>query len=211
MCALLAALQNLNSRRRRSHGDRLTSPSGRWLQFTYDTCNRIQQIADNMGRFVSYSYDSSSCTGNMLGRLKTFTDLNSKTTTYNYQGIPQVGALVATPYNVLAGAFYAETAILGGALIVDAASALPVMNVAGGVGHVAFGVDGAWLHATGDFFDMEITSDQAAAFARYTQMTGGYQFSLPVLNPGAVLATEGEVASTCITAACYAFIQGWLP
>src|SRR5438270_9058727 len=33
---------------------------------------------------------------------------------------PQVGALVATPYKVLAGAFYAETAILGGAVLYSA-------------------------------------------------------------------------------------------
>jgi RHS repeat-associated protein len=61
----------------------ITSPNGRWLQFTYDSCNRIQQITDNIGRSTHYQYDSSSCNS---GHLQVATDQNSNTTTYAYQG-----------------------------------------------------------------------------------------------------------------------------
>lgn len=64
----------------------ITSPNGRWLQFTYDNCNRIQQITDNIGRTTVYAYDSASCTGSTIGRLHTVTDPDSNITTYNYQG-----------------------------------------------------------------------------------------------------------------------------
>jgi RHS repeat-associated protein len=61
----------------------ITSSNGRWLQFTYDSCNRIHQITDNIARTVQYKYDSSVCTS---GRLQTVTDQNGNTTTYGYQG-----------------------------------------------------------------------------------------------------------------------------
>lgn len=60
------------------YGDlkRITSPSGRYLQFTYDTKNRITQAVDNIGRVVSYQYDA---TGNLVkvtdpeGKFEAFT------------------------------------------------------------------------------------------------------------------------------------------
>jgi len=61
----------------------ITSPNGRWLQFTYDSCNRIQQITDNIGRSVIYGYDSSTCS---VGHLQTVKDQNGNTTTFGYQG-----------------------------------------------------------------------------------------------------------------------------
>ena len=91
------------------------------------------------------------------------------------------------------------------------ASSMSTMEVAVGEGspfHVAFGADGVWLHAAEDGLGgLEITTQQAAAFAR------GYswiQFSVPVLNTAAVLGTAGQAASSCVSAACYAFIQGWI-
>jgi RHS repeat-associated protein len=79
---------NINRNFSNGTGDitQITSPNGRWLQFTYDSCNRIQQITDNMGRTTNYAYDSTSCTGNTIGRLHTVTDQNGNVTTYNYQG-----------------------------------------------------------------------------------------------------------------------------
>ncbi len=38
---------------------RVTSPSGRWIQFTYDGSNRITQAEDNIGRIVTYIYGTS--------------------------------------------------------------------------------------------------------------------------------------------------------
>lgn len=66
--------------------NQITTPNGRWVQFTYDTCSRITQAKDNAGRLVSYSYDSNTCTGNSMGRLHTVTDPLGGITTYNYQG-----------------------------------------------------------------------------------------------------------------------------
>jgi len=55
----------------------VTSPSGRWISFTYDAGSRITQIKDNIGRTVGYTYD-----GN--GNLETVTDPATKVTTYTY-------------------------------------------------------------------------------------------------------------------------------
>jgi len=55
----------------------ITSPNGRWLQFSYGTGNRISQIEDNSGRTVSYTYDGS-------GRLWKVTDANGEITEYTY-------------------------------------------------------------------------------------------------------------------------------
>jgi YD repeat-containing protein len=53
------------------------SPSGRYLDFTYDASNRISQITDNGGRTVSYQYDSNS-------RLWRVTDPMGGVTEYAY-------------------------------------------------------------------------------------------------------------------------------
>ncbi len=46
---------------------RLTTPSGRWVEFTVDASHRITQAQDHIGRTVSYTYDAG-------GRLSTVTD-----------------------------------------------------------------------------------------------------------------------------------------
>jgi RHS repeat-associated protein len=56
---------------------KVTSPNGRWIEFTYDASNRITQAKDNIGRTVTYTYDGS-------GRLSTVTDPNGGLTTYTY-------------------------------------------------------------------------------------------------------------------------------
>jgi RHS repeat-associated protein len=56
---------------------RITSPNGRWLQFTYDASNRITQAQDLAGRTVTYTYDTS-------GRLASVTDPNGGVTQYTY-------------------------------------------------------------------------------------------------------------------------------
>jgi YD repeat-containing protein len=57
----------------------VTSPNGRWIQFTYDTNNppRITQAQDNTGRTVKYSYDAK-------GHLFQVIDANSGTWTYGW-------------------------------------------------------------------------------------------------------------------------------
>jgi len=53
---------------------RVTSPSGRWMAFTYDASNRITQVTDNIGRTVAYTYDAT-------GNLSTVTDPENGVTT----------------------------------------------------------------------------------------------------------------------------------
>jgi len=116
---------------------------------------------------------------------------------------------------------WGDTAGVGNALGVGTAAAVatPYVMAVGGMStvdfavgagspfHVAFGVDGTWLHATGEgFFNMEITKEGAAAYVRGFS---SFQFSLPVPYPGAVLGTAGTAASTCVTGACYAYLKGW--
>ena len=55
----------------------VTSPNGRWIQFTCDSSSRITQAKDNSGRTVSYIYDAS-------GRLWKVTDANGGVTEYTY-------------------------------------------------------------------------------------------------------------------------------
>jgi RHS repeat-associated protein len=55
----------------------ITSPNGRWVQFTYDPSGRISQIKDNVGRTVNYAYDTG-------GRLWRVTDPKSGVTEYTY-------------------------------------------------------------------------------------------------------------------------------
>jgi RHS repeat-associated protein len=91
------------------------------------------------------------------------------------------------------------------------AGSLPKMTVAIGGGgrpiHVAFAAENTWLHADGNsFFNMVITENRAAAYVRWQKPL---TFSVPVLDPAAVLRTEGVAASTCVTGACYAFAKGW--
>jgi hypothetical protein len=90
-------------------------------------------------------------------------------------------------------------------------TSLPAMDVAIGGGnpfHVAYGANGMWLNATGDFFDMTITD--GASYARYVQMYGGVQFSVPVLSTEAILGTAGNTGVwSCVTGACSAFLAGW--
>lgn len=56
---------------------RIVTPNGRWVEFTYDTSNRIIQAKDNIGRTVGYTYDAG-------GRLWKMTDPAGGVTEYTY-------------------------------------------------------------------------------------------------------------------------------
>jgi YD repeat-containing protein len=56
---------------------RITGPSGRWIDLTYDVAGRIAQAADPGGRVVGYSYDAS-------GRLVKVVDAAGGVTEYTY-------------------------------------------------------------------------------------------------------------------------------
>jgi RHS repeat-associated protein len=76
-----------------THGefiDRITSPNGRWVDFTNDLTNGVvQQIRDNLGRTVSYGYDAQF-------RLQTVTDAGGGVTTYTYHPQGAQYALIET-------------------------------------------------------------------------------------------------------------------
>lgn len=57
----------------------VTSPTGRWLKFTYDLQDRIIRAEDNTGRTVTYEYDAG-------GRLWKVTDPDGGATEYTYDG-----------------------------------------------------------------------------------------------------------------------------
>jgi RHS repeat-associated protein len=58
----------------------VTSPSGRYVQFQYDSSYRVKVATDNIGRQVQYSYDAS-------GRLQTVIDANNGIWTYGYDSL----------------------------------------------------------------------------------------------------------------------------
>jgi hypothetical protein len=113
---------------------------------------------------------------------------------------------IGDPRTILA--WYGASAFIGGAGAISAN--VSWMDVAVGSGtpfHIAYGVDGVWLGAEGEFFDMTVV--ESASYARYVQMFGGLRFSVPIIYGGAVLATEGAPAWSCLTGACSAFLAGW--
>jgi RHS repeat-associated protein len=64
---------------------RITSPNGRWVEFTWDTpgVGLITQVRDNTGRTVSYGYDGTA-------RLTSVTDAKAGGTSYTYNANDQM-------------------------------------------------------------------------------------------------------------------------
>jgi YD repeat-containing protein len=65
---------------------RLTSPSGRWVEFTYGLPGNtymVTQIQDNLGRTVSYTYDASN-------RLIAVTDAGGGVMEYTYDAFDRM-------------------------------------------------------------------------------------------------------------------------
>ena len=79
--------------------------------------------------------------------------------------------------------------------------------------HVIFqpGTRAAWLHGTGSTLGrlkvLRVKPDDLIEFAA----TRLWILKLPVLFPEAAGTVAGGRAYTCVTAAGYAFIRGWLP
>ena len=57
--------------------NKVLSPNGRWIEFTYDSSDRVTQAKDNIGRTVTYTYDAS-------GRLWKVTNPLGGVTEYTY-------------------------------------------------------------------------------------------------------------------------------
>jgi RHS repeat-associated protein len=66
---------------------RITSPNGRWIEFTYYAgTNRVYQAKDNIGRTVTYAYDAN-------GNLTSVTDPMNHVTTYTYDASNRMTAI----------------------------------------------------------------------------------------------------------------------
>jgi RHS repeat-associated protein len=62
---------------------RIVSPSGRWVEVTWDPAQVITQLRDNIGRTVSYAYDAQ-------WRVTSVTDPNGGVTSYTYNADSQM-------------------------------------------------------------------------------------------------------------------------
>jgi RHS repeat-associated protein len=62
---------------------KITAPHGRYIEFTYDTSDRITQTKDNLGRTVTYTYDAS-------GRIWKVTDVKGGVTEYTYNAAHRI-------------------------------------------------------------------------------------------------------------------------
>ena len=56
---------------------KITSPNGRWIEFSYDTSDHMTKAKDNLGRTITYAYDAP-------GRLISATDPNGGIERYTY-------------------------------------------------------------------------------------------------------------------------------
>jgi RHS repeat-associated protein len=133
-----------------------------------------------------------------------------------FRGNRQLWSNTAIVGNVAA---VATVTIAAAPILADAASSLTLARLAVGPGrpwgiHFAVGVGGTWLHwmpdAMDEFgnFSAQITTQWAEAWAA---KMAWFQIPVPILNPAGVLGTIGKPASNCLTGACYAIGQGWIP
>ncbi len=72
----------------------ITSPSGRWVRFSYDSGNppRISAVEDNLGRRVSYTYDPT-------GHLRTVTDPDNRVTEYTWDPAGRLKTIIDARHN----------------------------------------------------------------------------------------------------------------
>jgi RHS repeat-associated protein len=67
---------------------RITSPNGRWVDFTYDSSDRVVQLRDNSGRTVTYTY-----TTPVPGRVASVTDPAGGVTQYTYDASARMATI----------------------------------------------------------------------------------------------------------------------
>jgi RHS repeat-associated protein len=73
--------------------NKITSPSGRYIQLFYNANGVISQATDNTGRSVFYGYENSQVATTPpqnLQRLKTVTDANGKTESFSYDSLDRM-------------------------------------------------------------------------------------------------------------------------
>lgn len=73
---------------------KIVSPNGRWVSFTYDSSSHITQARDSVGRTVSYGYDANY-------RLTQVTDVNNGITQYTYDPYYTRMLTIRDPRNIV--------------------------------------------------------------------------------------------------------------
>ena len=164
--------------------NRITSPNGRFIAFTYNAQNLITQAQDNLGRTVNYTYDGA-------GRLSTVTDVGGGVTTYTYNDQNRM-LTVKDPRNIVyltnqydsSGRIIQQTNADGGTYLYSwTTSGNPVQSrTAGGV----VVTNGSYLVSSGCWFASGIDS-----FNRYVpNCAQGY---LPLITQVDVTDPRGYV------------------
>jgi YD repeat-containing protein len=149
---------------------KITSPNGRYIEFTYDTSNRITQATDNAGRTVTYTYDAAGC-------LSTVTNANGGVTEYTYDAAHRL-LTAEDPRNIVyleneydtAGRVIRQTQANGGEYEFDytlngsgQVTQTDITNPRGFVRRVVFN---SARYATADTVALGQSEEQAAAYTR---------------------------------------------
>jgi RHS repeat-associated protein len=160
---------------------RVTSPNGRWIEFSYDSSNRITQAQDNIARSVSYTYDTS-------GRLWKVTNAVGGVTEYGYDSSHRMTSIkdargnvyltnvydtngrVSTQTQPDGGVYQFAYTISGGKV-----TQTDVTTPRGNVRRVAFNADG---YATSETFAPGTSNEQAYTF----ELQSGTNFMLSVTD-----------------------------
>lgn len=151
---------------------RITSPNGRWVDFTYDASNRVTQITDNIGRTVNYVYDAS-------GRLWKVIDPAGGVTEYGYDSSHRMtsikdakGITYLTNEYDANGRVYRQTQADGGvyefAYTLDAGGKTLYTDVTdprGNVRRVYFNTDG---YGSSDTYALNQPEQQVVSYTRQT-------------------------------------------
>jgi YD repeat-containing protein len=99
---------------RNDSGDLLnvTTPSGKWLRFEYDSAHRIRRITDSQGRVSQYAYDAG-------GRLSQVTDPQGYSEAYTYDDRNEMLSVMDGKGAHILSNQYSSTGLIAGQTLAD--------------------------------------------------------------------------------------------
>jgi RHS repeat-associated protein len=164
---------------------RVTSPNGRWVQFSYsDSSKRIAQATDNTGRSIGYTYDAN-------GRLWKVTDAKGGVTEYLYDSSdrmltiknPRNIVYLTNQYDAASGRITQQTLADDGiyqfAYTVNGQGKITQTDVTDPRTHVRRTTFNADSFSTSDIFALGTAKQQTYTYERQA----GSNFMLSVLDP----------------------------